>query len=214
MLTIYLIALLIGGSLLLVSLFAGGDADADADADFAGGDVDMDMDADIDVDADLDADGDLHGGGFDFGLWLPIASLRFWTFFAAFFGVTGVALTLLDASLGQWPLLAIAVAMGYGCGTAAVAAFRYMDRSQTSSSLSLQDYIGESALVRVSVGPNKVGKVRLEVKGRSVELMAKTEESDAFAVRERAMVYAVDDDGYALLTRVGQADQKKLTRTA
>ena len=78
MLTLYLIAFAIGGTLILVSLFFGGH-DADVDVD---GDIDMDADADTDFDA---------GHGIDFSgadFWIPFSSIRFGIFFAAFCGLS------------------------------------------------------------------------------------------------------------------------------
>lgn len=202
MLELYLIALLVGGSLLLFSLFSGGD-DSDADTD-AGGDVDADLDGDVHVDAGHDRDGD-----FDFVAlaWLPIASLRFWTFFLAFFGAAGTALTLTERDLGHLVTGLVAVGVGYVCGTGAVAAFRYMRRSQTSSALTVDDYIGEVATVRVAVARDKVGKVRLQIKGRTVELLAETEDQEPIATREQAMIYAISERGHAMITRTDKRAQ-------
>ncbi len=47
----------------------------------------------------------------------------------------------------------------------------------------MDDYIGETAVVRVSVARGKIGKVRLELKGRTLELLAETEEETPFAVK-------------------------------
>lgn len=195
MLELYLVALIVGASLLLFSLFAGGHHDGDAgDADAAGDAGDADADA-----------GAAHGDGDGAALlWLPLASLRFWTFFLAFFGATGTALHFIERDLGRWSAVAIAAGMGYVCGSAAVAAFRYMRRSQTSSALRVDDYIGETAVVQVAVGRGKTGKVRLEVKGRTLDLLAETEDEEPFAASERAMVYGVNERGHAIITRVGE----------
>lgn len=211
MLEMYLIALVVGGGLLLLSLLTGGEGDADADLD-----TDLAADAELGLDGELAAEGELaaDAGGFDLGAWLPIASLRFWTFFTAFFGATGVALTLNEPTLSVIATALIASGMGYVCGTGAVVAFRYMRSSQTSSEVSVGDYMGESAIVRVSVARGKVGKVRLEVKGRRVELLAKTDEPEPFAVREQAMIYAVDPQGFALLTRVERSRPPSAEATA
>ena len=195
MLQIFLIALIVGAGLLLFSLFASGDG---------GGKPEIDGHADLDAHADHD-----HDGGLDGALaWLPLASLRFWTFFMAFFGATGTALTFIERDIDAWVLLAIAVAMGYVCGAAAVSVFRYMRRSETSSNLAVDDYIGETALVRVSVARGKTGKVRLEIKGRTLELLAETEEETPFAVKERAMIYAMTEQGHVILTRANDRPER------
>jgi hypothetical protein len=189
MLQIFLIALIVGAGLLLFSLFASGDG---------GGKPEIDGHADVDADHDHDHDGGVDVGGL---AWLPLASLRFWTFFMAFFGATGTALTLIERDMNAWVRAAIAAAMGYVCGAAAVSVFRYMRRSQTTSNLAVDDYIGETAVVRVSVARGKTGKVRLDLKGRTLDLLAETEEEAPFAISERAMIYAVTERGHVVLTR-------------
>jgi membrane protein implicated in regulation of membrane protease activity len=195
MLQIFLIALIVGAGLLLFSLLASGDG---------GGKPEIDGHADLDAHADHDHGG-LDGGAL---AWLPLASLRFWTFFMAFFGATGTALTFIERDIDAWVLLAIAVAMGYVCGAAAVSVFRYMRRSETSSNLAVDDYIGETAVVRVSVARGKTGKVRLELKGRTLELLAETEEETPFAVKERAMIYAMTEQGHVILTRANDRPER------
>lgn len=196
MLQIFLIALIVGAGLLLFSLFASG---------HGGGKPEIDGHADLHADADHD-----HDGGFDGGAlaWLPLASLRFWTFFMAFFGATGTALTFIERDINAWVLLAIAVAMGYVCGAAAVSVFRYMRRSETTSNLAVDDYIGETAVVRVSVARGKTGKVRLELKGRTLELLAETEEETPFAVKDQAMIYAMTEQGHVILTRANDRPER------
>lgn len=201
MLTLYLIALALGGTLLLASLFLGGEHDAGAP-----GEVSPDMDADLSAgDADMDAG---EGGelGADVALaWLPVASMRFWTFFLAFFGLTGTILTLGGVVASAVITGVIAGGVGYACGMGVVQVIRRMRATQTDSTAGADDYIGETALVMVSVARGKTGKVRLEVKGRTVDLLAETEDERPFAARERALVYAMNDDGHAVITRAEHA---------
>ena len=95
MLMVYLIALIVGGVLLALTLVLGGAVDH-----HAGGDLDHHA-----------GDGG-HGGSFDavFG-WLPVTSLRFWTFFAAFFGAVGTVLSAWSLA-GPAPAAVLAVAAG------------------------------------------------------------------------------------------------------
>lgn len=209
MLTLYLIALAIGGTLLIASLVLGGGDDMEADVD-AGLDVDAGVDLDADADIDVDAgDADVahadvsHGGGVDISTWLPLVSLRFWTFFAAFFGLTGVALTLAGTGLGSVPIGVASGLVGYVSGLGVMMAFRRMRRSQTSSNILIDDYIGMTATVMIGVGKGKLGKVRLNIRGRTIEAMAVTEEEAPFAVNQQAMIYAVNSDGHVVLTHTG-----------
>lgn len=147
----YIAALLFGGVLLAISLFAGGGDDADGDAD---------------------AHHDHGGGGDAIGSFLStFGSMRFWTFFLAFGGGTGVALTA--AGLPGPVTLAAALGMGGVIGGFAAFAFRYLGRNQLSSTLSADDWIGKSCRVTVPVSADRPGKVRIELDGEVKELLAR-----------------------------------------
>lgn len=192
MLSVYLIALLVGGFLLAMSMLGGGDTDAHADADFDG-----------DADADFDADADIDGGhdGFDVMGWFPIASLRFWTFFAAFFGLTGL---VIDAGgiAGPYVGLGVAAVVGYACGYTMTRLIRSLRRERVDSSVAASDCIGETARVILPVTPDRAGKIRLEIKGRTVELTAETEDQDLeLDPGQTCVVYGLTEDGRAVVTR-------------
>lgn len=192
MLSLYLIALLVGGFLLALSMLGGHDTDVDAD-----------FDADADIDADADADADFDGGGFDAIMaWLPFASLRFWTFFAAFFGLTGVILDIGELA-NPWVGLGIATAVGYVCGASTTRLIRKLRSERVDSSLSRNDCIGETARVVLPVAQGDPGRVRLEIKGRVIELTADTEEESELAVGQRCVIYDVKSDGHAVVARAG-----------
>jgi membrane protein implicated in regulation of membrane protease activity len=182
MLMVYLIALIIGGVLLTLSLVLGGAAESDADT----GDVDH-------------ADGD-HSSSLDavFG-WLPLTSLRFWTFFAAFFGGVGTVLSAWSLA-GPVPAAALAVAAGYLSGLIMDRSMRYLRRADSDSSLGGRDLVGAGAEVLVPVAPGVPGKVRVRLKGRSVDLLARSEDEATMAAGKHVMVLSMDDDGHVLVT--------------
>ena len=192
MLEIYLVALGLGGTLVLASLVLGG------------GHGDFDADADLDMDADADADMD-HDVGFDAVMsWLPVTSLRFWTFFLAFFGLTGAVLTTTGVIGARWAVATAAGGLGYLAGFTVVTAMKRLRKSQSDSTLRADDYVGASAIVMLPITNGKVGKVRLDLKGRSVELLAYTEDEGALTAKQTVMVYAVNDDGSVMVTRAEQ----------
>ena len=178
MLYVYIFALVLGGVLLGASIFLGG-SDTDVDAD---------VDADFDADADADADGgdalqgqqglqtehaDAHGSLS--GFVASFLSLRFWTFFLAFFGLTGTVLAGLElASSGI--AAGLSVGMGLVTGQATVAIIRSLSKSESSIAPTENDYVGKSGRLLVGVGDG-LGKVRVEVKGTTVDLLAKSDES-------------------------------------
>lgn len=193
----YIGALLFGGVLLALSLFAGGD-DADADGDGHGGGH---------GEADGDADGHdshaaqvahEHGGAID-GFLATFASLRFWTFFFAFGGGTGLALTILGL-----PSVVTAIAagvMGAVAGGFASWAFRYIAKNSLSSSLSSEDWIGRTAKVTVPVSPERAGKILMSFDNEVKELLALSAGASdgAIGVGEEVLVVSMAD-GVAKVT--------------
>lgn len=183
---LYLFTLIVGAVLLGASILLGGhDADVDADA----GDVDLDADADVEVEGDADVGG--HG---DFsGLLLSVLSLRFWTFFFAFFGMTGLALDLLGLVENQWVTLALALGMGLGTGASAMTIIRKLSADTSGKAVESSDYVGKTARVIVPFEGASVGKVRVSLKGNQIDLLASSiEDEDSFAGREEVLIVEMD----------------------
>ncbi len=208
MLEIYLVALGIGGTLLVASILLGSASDVDG-----GADVDMDADvgpdadvhvADVDADAHVDGDADVAGGLDGLLSWMPITSMRFWTFFLAFFGLSGALLTGLGVMTAPAIGLGVSLGLGYVAGMSAAKIFRKLHKSQPSSSLSTDDYVGERGVVLVAISKEAPGKIRVQMMRRSVEMIAHTEDDHRFAVEDTVMVYAVRDDGGVMVTKQDQ----------
>ncbi|MBT8494533.1 MAG: DUF1449 family protein, partial [Deltaproteobacteria bacterium] len=187
MLTVYLILLLIGGTLIGVSLIFGGDADVDADADF-------DADADADIDADGEADGG-HGIAIDAAAWLPFASVRFWLFFMTFFGLTGTLLTTVAGVTSSLAVAVMATVTGYFCGIGASATVKWLMRNEADSAIRASDLIGARARVLLAVREGGVGKVRLSLKGQIIDVRATTEDGVEYPIGSTVMAYDSRPDG-------------------
>lgn len=185
----YLFALIVGGVLLGTSVLLGGhdgDVDVDADGDFDfDGDLDVDVDADvgggIDKDLALDSDGD--------ALWF-LKSLRFWTFFLAFFGLTGITLDGLDLAT-QWIAFALAMGVGSAVGMSAAWSIRKLSRDVSGAIPEGSDYVGKTARVVVPIREGSVGKVRVELRGAIVDVLATSDES--FSAKEEAIIIEMSD---------------------
>lgn len=188
MLTTYLIALLVGGLLVAASVLFGGDADADAD-----------VDVDADADADVDHDHGLPGIAGGLSVWLPFGSIRFWTFFLAFGGLTGTLLTAFDLA---HPLVIalLSVAVGYVSGFGIASIVRRLRTEEVSSNVSEADYLGASATVLLPATRGEVGRVRIQIKGRDIDATALTEDDAGLSERTEVLVYDVRDDGVLLVT--------------
>lgn len=166
----YVFALVLGSVLLGASFLLGGDHDADHDVDVG---ADADLDVDHDMDAHADAGHDTHGdiGGF-FGV---LGSMRFWTFFAAFFGLTGIVLDGLDLAV---PMVAFALAIGVGflTGWTAVTLIKRLSANDTGVAAGVDDYVGKSGEMLIAAGPNRLGKIRIELKGTTVDVLAESDD--------------------------------------
>lgn len=170
LLATYVGALVLGGGLLVVSALMGGD-DHDADLDH-----DIDADADLDADADVDADHDGHVPVGD-AMWLPVLSIRFWTFFLAFFGLTGLSLEgLRVAGLVGAPwgvVLGLSIVAGVASGWLVSKIIQQLKHEKVSSEVVPEhDYAGKAAEVLLDVAPGDPGLVRLDVKGVSIDVTA------------------------------------------
>jgi len=193
MLAAYLITVIVGGVLVTLSIVAGADGHSAGHTGALDGDGAVHGDASADQGALVDA----------LLSWLPVGSLRFWTFFAAFFGLTGTAMTVL-AVAGPITTAIAAVAVGYASGLLLTRTIRGLERSSSDSSLAGSDLVGATAQVLLPIAAGRTGKVRLHLKERSVDRLAETEEEEEIAAGERVLVIAVPDDGHVVVARAGK----------
>lgn len=142
---------------------------------------------------DVDVHGEVHisGDGVD-AIVGTLRSLRFWTFFLAFFGLTGVALKTLGIVDSDLVAAFVAVGMGGAIGYGATWAFRVLDRRDSNSVASEDDLVGKSGRVLVAVGPGTLGKLRVQAKGATVDLLAKSDD-ESFAVDDEATIIEMDE---------------------
>ena len=159
MLTLYLVCLVLGGVLIAVSIFGGGDADADVT-----GDADVELESGV-----LDAESGHSGEGLSAAA--RFLSMRNLVFFLAFFGLTGTLLSLLHS----WVIPTLITSLVLG-GIAAVVVQRSMDYIRTSQSgavRNMSSFAGAEARVVVGIKGTKLGKVELVADERTHQLVAR-----------------------------------------
>lgn len=186
---VYLFAFALGGLLLLASIFLGdkdGGHDADHDADAGSGSTGPSNPSSLAHDADAD-----HGALA--GVFSAFLSVRFWMFFLAFFGLTGLVLDGLDIVPNSDLALVLAIAMGILTGEVTVHVFRRLAHSETSTAAGTHDYVGKSGRVLVGFGPGALGKLRLTLKGTTVDVLASTDEERPFVPGDDALVIQMND---------------------
>lgn len=189
----YVFALVIGGVLLLASIFLGSHG---AHGGATGADHTLDDNAveqqvlDKEVFQDQFATDVGSHGAFD-TLLNGLRSFRFWIFFCAFFGLTGVVLELLSVF---WPItFVLAVLMGAAAAWGMTGAFQFLGRTSANSAPSAADYIGKTARVMVAFDRNGQGKVRIELKGNTIDLLARTDEVTPLEIKEDVVIVGFED---------------------
>jgi membrane protein implicated in regulation of membrane protease activity len=153
MLSAYIVSLLAGGIVLGASMLGGHDSDA-------GGDV------------DAGHDGHFHG----WADWLPFLSLRFWTWCATFFGLSGLLLSLTGTS----GALALALASGAGVGIGWGASYAFAKLAKTTVGLlpEASSHIGCEGRLLLPLTHGERSKVRLRVGGGDVDLVAESDSQE------------------------------------
>ncbi len=179
LITLYWICLIVGGGLLVISTFLGGDHHAGGDMDMdVGGDIDLggdvdvggdlSVDAHVDADVGMDPDVSTDGGGelnieqahaMSLASWF---SIRFLTYFMAAFGVVGVVLTHMS-EFGSGATAAWAVLAGLVVGQCVHQIMRGLSRNSGNSALGPKDYINKLARVTVTITYPRKGEVAVPV---------------------------------------------------
>lgn len=166
MLAVYIFCLVLGGSLMAVSVM--GDVFGDADVD-----LDVDTDVDFQLEAgDLDADvGDVDLDTGDTTHATKILSIRTLIYAVFGFGAVGTLLSLLGAG-GFLPTLAFAVTGGLLSGAVVTTVFDWLKRTDTGAQISDAGYVGLSGTVTLPIGPGSPGTVAVERGERRISLRA------------------------------------------
>lgn len=189
--TIYLICLLVGGFFVLLSLFGGGETDADIDLD-----AEIDVDFDAEIAADYDPEAGMTGSGETAsagpGL-VDLLSVRALFLFAAFFGLTGMALSLLGGSEPLTAVLATLVGLVSGIGGNYI--IQRVGYAHISSDLENRDLKGMTGKVLVPFDGEQKGKISLVARGHRLHIMARAFENqtlDTFVPGDDVVVVRFD----------------------
>jgi hypothetical protein len=185
MTTLYIICLTVGGVFVALAAFAGLD----------GADFELEFDPDVEL---ADRQNQAESGGVlqpkrrPPRLTIPFLSLRFWTFGACFFGLTGTILSFISPTLTPTAIATISLAVGAFCGTAIVWIFDVLRSQQVNSMMQSDDLIGLGGTVEIPFDRDSRGKVRLSVKGCTFDMGAMTEENREFSLGDRVLVVGME----------------------
>ena len=173
MLAVYVGSLLFGGLLIVASLFgAGHDTDLHlGDGGHAG------------------HTGDGHDQSVASAL-LSLFGIRFWTFGAAFFGLTGAVLHVVGGGLTATPFIAggVGVVAGLGASTA----FRVLARDTIGQVAAASALVGREGRLLLPVARGQRGKVRVAVPGASdLDLLAESDDDETLAAGAEVLIVEV-----------------------
>ncbi len=196
----YVFCLIVGGAFVGLSVLGGlfdadGDFDHDLDSHF-GGHLDMhghlDLDGDGHVDLDLDHDGDIEVRIAP--RYSPLTSFKFYTFALAFFGLTGVLFTVMGLWANATGVLVLSIVMGLIAGLAVSYALHKANATSSSDAITERDYVGVTGQVVLPVRAGKRGKVKMHLKGRTIEMFAESADDEVVLdFDEECFVLGVED---------------------
>lgn len=181
MMILYVVSAVVAGVLVLLSLLG---ADHGADHDVS---------ADHDLAHDHDSGTDTHGP------WLPFFSLRFYTYFFAGLGTTGLLLTLLAKT--PEPLAGIvAGVVGLASGLSVSLVMRALRLSEANSGAKQADMLGKEAEVMVTIRGGTPGRIRMLVKGDLLDVVAVAQGGETIDPGASVVVLEMDE-GRAVVAR-------------
>ena len=158
---VYWVSFLVGGFFVLLSMI-GGDTDTDADADFDmdhDADFDVDHDVEFDMDHDVDTDTDVHVGSGDVDMspdFVDLFTIRALFLFAAFFGLTGVLLSLVGTAEPTAGIMAAVMGLIAGLGGDYI--IKQIGYAHISSAVTAIDLKGRTGTVIIPFEGENKGK--------------------------------------------------------
>lgn len=178
--TVYIICLIVGGGLLLLSTLFSGQNAGDVTIDHAAPDGGFDHGG-----ADGHSLDHVYGSHFALANWF---SIQFAIYFVAVFGLVGTTLTYGSEVTSGWVLFAAVVA-ALVIGQLVHQSMRFLKRSGQGSEVSIADYVNKPARVTINITPPRHGEVAvpLSTGERFVSAVAKRQ-GDKFRVGERVVV--------------------------
>lgn len=179
--TVYIICLIVGGGLLLLSSVFTSQADTgDFSLEHATPDASFDHGG-----ADFDHAHGHHPSSLSLATWF---SMQFLIYFVAVFGLVGTTLTY-GSSLSSAVVLVTAMVAGLVVGQAVHQALRYLKKTGQGSEIAIADFLNKPARVTVTIAPPRHGEVAVPLHSgeRFVSAVAKRPD-DSFRAGDSVVV--------------------------
>ncbi|MGK7909241.1 MAG: NfeD family protein [Synechococcus sp.] len=200
MATLYWFCLIVGGCFVLLASISGIDGvefgemelgDVEFEGELGDG---LDMDVEVRERSPEDRDSPFELKPSRPTLWIPFASLRFWTFGACFFGLTGLLLTVFAPTLSSSTRALIAIAFGVTSATVMTGILRMLRRRPANSLIRTSDLIGKVGIVEVPFDATSPGKIRLSLRNVNVAFLACTDDPTPLNTDDRVVVIREQDN--------------------
>lgn len=136
-------------------------------------------------DHDFDHGHDHDGGHGD--AWIPFFSLKFWTYFLAGSGIVGLLLTYV-ARTPEFTGLPVSLVTGLVCGLLVSYLMRLLRKHEANSLMSENELIGHTAKVLVGIRGEQQGRIRVEIKGEIIDMLARSNEQAVFEPGEEVVI--------------------------
>ena len=140
-----------------------------------------------------------------------LTSRTFWTAALSTFGISGLGLQnisglALSACECSVPLTAIVLAIVVGL--VAVILFGRAAADETNIAADERDFVGKVGRVLVEISSEQVGKVRVDLRSSSVDVLARTDEAEPFAVGEEALIIHMSDTTAVVIRPANDPDEE------
>jgi len=183
--TIYIVCLIVGGGLLLLSsVFSSHGDTGDFALDHAAPDASLDHHTG-DFDHSVDHGHGHHVSTFSIATWF---SLQFLIYFVAVFGLVGTTLTY-GSAVSATTVLVAAIVSAVIVGQLVHQAMRYLKKTGQGSEICTEDFLNKPARVTVTITPPRHGEVAVPLHSgeRFVSAVAKRSD-DKFRAGDRVVV--------------------------
>ena len=125
-------------------------------------------------------------------LWLPLFSLRFWTFGSCCFGLAGLLLTtaqnVVNLGLSAFGIAVLSGGIGLACGSLVAGIVRTLQQRRADSLVRANDILGLPGTVTLPFGCDRKGKVTINVRGTTIDFVALTDDPKGFKQGEQVFV--------------------------
>lgn len=147
----------------------------------------------------------------DTASWLPFTSLRFYVYLLAGFGFVGTVLTLTKMSVEP---LTLVLSSGTGIVSGLLASFivTWLRRSDVSSAVGHDDFMGAMGRVSVPIRPGVPGKLRTTIRGDVIDVIATAGGNEELIAGEEVVILEMDGH-VAVVARASDVLQEMREKT-